>query len=99
VGDKLISVVIPHVRLRDALDGGLEELCIGSFAVLLGEVECRRGDKNEGESLRLRHLEVILAIYISLADKVSVSGLFGILLNLYLLLTRFFSPSRFKRNG
>ena len=72
VADKLISVLMPYVQSRDALDEGLTDLCIGVFGVTLGEVECRI---SSGEDRRLRDLEVILAIYVSWANKISISGL------------------------
>jgi len=63
---------MPYVQSRDVLDGSLEDLCIGVFGVTLGEVECR---SSSGENRRLRDLEVILAIYVSWSNKISVSGL------------------------
>lgn len=71
---------MPYVQLRDEIDGDLEEFCVSVFSVLLGEVECRNLSRNvpghnDGEDQALRPLEVVLAVYVSLANKVSSSGL------------------------
>ena len=78
VAEKLISVLMPYVQSRDALDGRLEDLCVGVFGVTLGEVE------SSGEDRRLRYLEIVLAIYVSWTNKISVSGPLGFYLSLSL---------------
>ena len=74
-------MLMPHVQLRDKLDGDLEALCVSVFSALLGEVECRNwswnvpGHDNGDESPPLTFLEIVLAMYVSLTNKVSPSGL------------------------
>ena len=79
------------MQLRDALDGALADLCTVVFGVTLGEAECRgpnRGVSDNGEQEREgRPLEVVLAIYVSWANKVNASGLLGTLWSPSLLIS------------
>ncbi len=64
VGDRVISVLMPLVLRTDHVPVVLVELCTTTFAILLGELEYVPEDE------RSRHLEVVLAIYVSLGDNI-----------------------------
>jgi len=61
VADKVIATVMSHVKLRDSVQGNLAELCVGSFAILLQELEFRL------ERERPQHLDVVVALYVYLS--------------------------------
>lgn len=61
VADNVISTVMSYVKLRDGVQGNLAGLCVGSFAILLEELEYRL------ESERPKHLDVVVALYVYLS--------------------------------
>jgi len=67
--DKVIATVMSHVKSKNGVQGNLAELCVGSFAILLQELEYRL------ERERPQHLDVVVALYVYLSVMIPADSM------------------------